>query len=118
PPAKLHPYAASRREPYPFGVGLAEPEPTVLEIKARHYEATPLPTVEGTAVVRVGALDDPDATYDVSRGPDGLVACTCGDYTYRHAGTASTCKHGSAVVEAGLLDAPAPVIADEVRDAD
>lgn len=39
----------------------------------------------------------------------GRVACSCGDYVHRQAGTtAGRCKHGEACVRAGLLSPHVP----------
>lgn len=106
---KLYPLAPSKRRDRPFGEGLDEPRPTILVIKAIRYEATVLQGDDSTAVVRLVKLAGKGEVYDVSRGADGLIRCDCPDYEFSKAGTSSLCKHGTACVEAGLIEAPAPV---------
>lgn len=83
---------------------------STVEIDAKSYAWERAQGDEGERVVRLTNVGDPEAVYDVSRGADGLVACTCPDYTYRRAGTATLCRHGLACVALGLVEAPAPVI--------
>jgi hypothetical protein len=56
---------------------------------------------------------DSRVDYRVSATPGGHVTCTCGDYVNRHAGSADRCKHGEALVIAGLID---PSAEDVVED--
>jgi hypothetical protein len=83
-------------------------KPTLLTIKGNAYTISPIePVEEGTAAFRLDKLAG-DGVYDVVRNHDGLVVCDCPDYVCRHAGTASLCKHGRALIEAGMLAAPCP----------
>jgi len=105
-----HPLTRSDRPSRPFGEGLDKPRPVVLTIRGVRYQAEPFTGQDGTAVVRLVKQARDGAVYDVSRSAsDGLVRCTCPDYEFSKAGTASPCKHGAACVEAGLIAAPAPV---------
>lgn len=109
PPAKLHPYAAARRDPRPFGEGVLPPERPTLTIKGLPYDVEHHRGGDGERVVRLSSHADPAGVYDVSRGADGLVRCDCPDYVWKREGTATMCKHGAACVGAGLVEAPAPV---------
>jgi hypothetical protein len=74
------------------------------------YAVEPIdPGPEGTRAYRLQKLCGGGDVYDVVRTWYGIIECTCGDYTYRRQGlTASPCKHGRALVEAGLLAPPEP----------
>jgi len=104
-----HPNTRSGRPSRPFGEGLDKPRPTILTIKGTRYEATPFQGDDSTAGVRLVKLAGKGEIWDVSRGPDGLVACDCPSYVKTYEGTSATCKHGTACVEAGLIASPAPV---------
>jgi len=105
----MHPLTRAGREPHTFGVGLDTSRPTILVIKGLRYEATVIEGDDSTAVVRLVKLAGKGEIWDVSRGPDGLVACDCPSYVTTYEGTSATCKHGTACVENGLIAAPAPV---------
>ena len=79
------------------------------------YAVEPIRGLQDPDIIRAFRLEkksDRDAVYDVSRTALGFVACTCPDYVARQEGNGfGMCKHGRALVEMGLLDAPlAPVI--------
>lgn len=81
-----------------------------LTINGTRYNVTAIRGIQDPEIQAAWRLEkhgDPDAVYDVARGTDGLVTCSCPSYevTYRGNGLA-TCKHGSAVVQLGLLPAP------------
>jgi SWIM zinc finger len=46
--------------------------------------------------------------YDVYRAA-GQVECTCPDFTHRHRGKGTLCKHAAALESLGLLDGEAEV---------
>lgn len=52
---------------------------------------------------------DTNHTYSV-RAEAGRVTCTCPDYAHRKAGTSALCKHGKAMVDAGVIKAPTPAV--------
>jgi len=84
-------------------------KPTMLTIKGNAYSVSPInPVEEGTAAYRLDKQRG-EGVYDVVRGHDGLVVCDCPDYVCRHAGTAGLCKHGRALIEAGMIEAPCPI---------
>jgi hypothetical protein len=79
-------------------------------IKGQSYGVEEIPPGEdGT---RAFVLTKANGTsYAVIRTHAGLVECDCPDYEARHRGLdCLTCKHGKALVEAGLLDAPRPAM--------
>jgi hypothetical protein len=72
------------------------------------YQVEPIDVGEfGTVGFKVHKLDTGNH-YSIVRDHYGLVRCDCGDYQFRHDGTANLCKHGHALVERGLIPAPAP----------
>lgn len=79
-----------------------------LEINGTDYNTTPILGIQDETIERAWRLEkrgDADAVYDVARGTDGIVTCTCPDYETRHRGLSLTgCKHCRAVVSAGLLE--------------
>lgn len=83
-----------------------EAAPTlVLTIKGTAYDVAPLDAGEcGSRAFRLTKADG--AAYDVVRTAH-TVECDCGDYEFRHRGTAGLCKHGRALVALGLVEAPA-----------
>ena len=76
-----------------------------IEIAATSYRSpgsTPAPTTPGPTAWRSWAAAATSTTWP---GPaSGLVVCDCPSYVSTHEGTCSTCKHGTALVEVGLLD--------------
>lgn len=92
------------------------PRAASLTIKGAAYDATPIDAGEdGTAAYRLVRRRG-GACYDVIRTHAGLVECDCPDYEARRRGlTAEPCKHGRALVEAGLIEAPRPVAASQDR---
>jgi hypothetical protein len=85
--------------------------PATLTIADKSYDVEKLPDgPDGEKVVRLSAHHSAAGVYDVSRGNDGLVRCDCPHYTFRLEGTTALCKHGDAVVRAGMIGAPAPVV--------
>jgi hypothetical protein len=84
-------------------------KPTTLLIKGLAYSVSKIdPGEEGTAAFRLDKVHG-EGVYDVVRTHDGLVRCDCPSYVMTFEGTASTCKHGRALVEAGYLDRPSPI---------
>jgi hypothetical protein len=80
-----------------------------LNIRGLAYRVEPIdPGEEGTAAYRVSKQRG-EGVYDVVRTHEGLVICDCPSYVCTFEGTAETCKHGMALVQAGLLQAPRPV---------
>lgn len=69
----------------------------------------------GTGSIRLVKQDADGAVYDVERTASGLVTCNCPSYTKRFEGTVSTCKHGAAMVEVGLLAAPEWIVPADVE---
>jgi hypothetical protein len=108
------PYISShkRKETDPMTSLLNAPAPaktTTLEIKGLAYRVSPIdPGEEGTAAFRLDKVRG-EGIYDVVRDHSGLVRCDCPSYVMTFASTASTCKHGRALVEAGMISAPSPV---------
>jgi hypothetical protein len=71
------------------------------------YQVEPIPAGEfGTKAFRLSKKSNAGEVYDVIRDNDGLVQCDCPSYEVTFRGTLGTCKHGSALVTLGLLDAP------------
>jgi hypothetical protein len=80
----------------------------VLTIALNRYAAVPIPPGEdGTAAWRL--RKESGEVYDVIRDRDGLVCCDCPSYEVTFRNTEKMCKHGRALVAAGMLDAPDPV---------
>lgn len=76
------------------------------------YQVEPVAPGEfGTKAFRLAKKGADGAVYDVIRTHAGLVECDCPSYEATHRGTISACKHGRALVQLGLLDAPAYVAA-------
>ena len=86
------------------------PEPIRLAIYGFTYTVRPIAVAAecGTAGFEMHRIDTGN-TYHVHRDNYGCVKCDCGDYLFRHDGTATTCKHGSALVAKGLIPAPSPI---------
>jgi hypothetical protein len=84
-------------------------KPTTLAIKGLAYSVSKIDSgEEGTAAFRLDKIHG-EGVYDVVRTHDGRVVCDCPSYVVTFEGTASTCKHGRALVEAGYLDRPSPI---------
>jgi hypothetical protein len=79
-------------------------------IKGQVYAVEPIPPGEdGTAAYVLTKRDG--TSYAVIRTHAGLVECDCPDYEARHRGLdCLPCKHGAALVDAGLIDAPRPAM--------
>ncbi len=85
-------------------------ETAQVEIKNATYAVEPIPAGEfGSTAVRVTKLVNGE-TYDVIRGHDNIVTCSCPDFIFRHEGNGTHCKHASAMLARGFLDTP-PVVA-------
>jgi hypothetical protein len=83
-------------------------KPSPVEIKGASYTVEAIEAGEfGTAAYRVVKLVNGEA-YDVIRTHAGAVECSCPDWVVRHSDKGTCCKHGRALMELGLLDAPAP----------
>jgi hypothetical protein len=82
-----------------------------LSIMGKLYLAEPLPAEDSDVLQLVRLQKHADGEcYDVSSHADGLIRCQCGDWVFRREGTtAEPCKHGRALVAAGLMEAPRPV---------
>jgi hypothetical protein len=81
-------------------------KPTTLLIKGLVYSVSKIdPGEEGTAAFRLDKVHG-EGVYDVVRTHDGRVVCDCPSYVMTFERTASTCKHGRALVESGYLDRP------------
>jgi hypothetical protein len=78
-----------------------------LTIRGTSYALTAIdPGPDNSRAWRLEKLGGKREIYDVCRTNEGLVVCDCPSYVSTHEGTCSTCKHGSALVAVGLLDAP------------
>jgi hypothetical protein len=88
--------------------------------EGRRYTAQPMRTVEGV----LGRADQRSVAYSVEaeegpgrdahiveRGWDGLVRCTCDEWTQREGLSVEPCRVGRALVELRLLRAPNPFAA-------
>ncbi len=113
PPVK--PYFKRQSPARPFGEGIlpvAAPAPRrrTITIKGIAYRVEPIdPGEDATAAFRLSKMSGDGAIYDVVRTWYGTIECDCADYTYRRKGlTATPCKHGAALVAAGLIDPPSP----------
>jgi hypothetical protein len=80
-----------------------------VEISGAVYQVEPIdPGQDGTAAYRLAGAKG--QVYDVIRTLYGLVECDCPDYEARHRGLdCGCCKHGRALVELGMIEAPKPV---------
>jgi len=77
-----------------------------LAIDHQVYQVEPIPAGEfGTKAFRLEKKST-GAVHDVIRTNAGLVECSCPSYEVTYRNTLGTCKHGSALVAMGLLDAP------------
>lgn len=90
------------------------PKPSrALDIRGVRYAVRATTAAEGERVVRLAKADGTE--YDVSRGPDGEVRCTCPNFTWKREGTGAACKHGAACVAAGLVEATAALTTTVVK---
>ena len=90
----------------------AEIKPTRVEIKGATYEVRAIdPGFAGVAAVEVRKFNG--ESYAVTLQADGRAVCECPSYLYTHEDRGTCCKHGLAVIEAGLLRAPAPAVVIE-----
>lgn len=91
-------------------VAVVEPVATI-EIKGATYTVRPIdPGFAGVAAVEVTKLVNGES-YAVVLEADGRAVCECPSYLYTHENKATTCKHGVALLAAGLLRAPAATVA-------
>src|SRR3954469_9802287 len=88
----------------------------VVRINDVRYAVDPIdPGEDGTRAFRLCKASGDHEVYDVIRTHFGTVECSCPSYEATHRGTASTCKHGRALVTLGLM--PGPVApADHFRE--
>lgn len=87
------------------GAEAIEDDAPMIWIGDNAYTPTEIPAGEcGTVAYRLTKSDG--SHYNVVRTRLGSVECDCPDYTYRREGTACMCKHGAALVDAGLIRAP------------
>ena len=86
----------------------AWPVETTLTIQgvAYHVRSLSLHPEFGTCAYRLSKRSGDFAIYDVVRTAAGVVECDCASYEFNCRGTLGLCKHGRAVVEAGLLERP------------
>ena len=80
-------------------------EPIEMTIRGSSYLVRSIlidPSVGTDAFEMVPAARLSEA-YHVCHDESGEVTCTCGDFTFRKAGTGEPCKHGRALVELGLI---------------
>jgi hypothetical protein len=66
------------------------------------YEEIPIHWSMGTKAYRIYRPDHTDV-HDVHKSTYGTIECSCGDYQCRKKGTGLLCKHGRALVNAGLF---------------
>jgi hypothetical protein len=79
----------------------------VITIRGTSYSVTKIdPGPDNSKAYRLAKLGGKGEVYDICRTNEGLVVCDCPSYISTHEGTCSTCKHGMALIEVGLLDAP------------
>jgi hypothetical protein len=86
-----------------------EPEPARFAIHGFTYTAREVPAGECGSVAFAVHRPDTNHTYHVIRDNFDVVKCDCPDFLMRHDGTGRMCKHGSKLVELGLIPAPTPV---------
>lgn len=85
-----------------------EVKPAIIEIKGALYEVKTIdPGFAGVAALEVTKVVSGES-YAVVLEASGRVVCECPSYLYTHESKGSCCKHGIAVIEAGLLRAPVP----------
>lgn len=76
--------------------------PQTLQIGGTDYTVT---TYEPGVCYRLEKQARETAIYDVAL-VEGRIRCDCPAFMYRHDEARTTCKHGLALVAAGLLPAP------------
>ena len=85
--------------------------PVVVGIAGFSYRIEPRPIAPAVGSVAFSLHDlDRNRLHHVHRDPAGVVACDCGDYVFRRAGTSALCKHGRRLIELGLISATTPTI--------
>jgi hypothetical protein len=102
------PSAKPRSRPFTCTLVALDGTGALITINGARYHAEPIsPGEDGTAAF---VLTKPNGdSYAVIRTHAGLVECDCPDYEARHRGLdCLPCKHGKALVELGLIDAPRP----------
>jgi hypothetical protein len=104
--------AASEIDLTAFATRAESPVPLAAEfsIHGFRYAAREIPAGECGTVAFELYRPDTNHHYHVIRDGHGLVACDCPDYLMRREGTGAMCKHGSKLVELGMIPAPSPVL--------
>jgi hypothetical protein len=101
-----NPHSQPIAAPAPVVVPAASPTPFKVAINGFTYTVREIDPGEcGTVAFRMHRIDT-NNTYDVIRNHFGEVTCDCPDYEMRRAGTGQICKHGSRLVELGMIPAP------------
>jgi hypothetical protein len=94
----------------PHGVeALVETKAARVAIHGFTYTVREIPAGECGTVAFEMHRTDTNHTYHVVRNHYGLVTCDCPDYLFRHEGSAGMCKHGSRLVELGMIATPTPI---------
>jgi hypothetical protein len=103
--------SVNRRRPAQVAGPTADIDHLTIKGTVYHVEAIP-PGEDGTAAF---VLTKPNGdTYAIIHRHDGILACDCPDWVCRRDGITHTpCKHGAALVAAGLLKAPTPPLAPD-----
>src|SRR4051794_12139170 len=79
-----------------------------ITIKGIAYALTSIsPGEDGSRAFRLEKVGDPEAVYDVILLHSGLIQCSCPSWEVTYSNSVSTCKHITALVMTGLLEAPA-----------
>ncbi len=87
-----------------------------ITIRGTNYSVTRFdPGPDNTKAYRLEKVGGKGEVYDLARTNEGLIICDCPSYVDTHEGTSSTCKHGTALVEVGLLEPVAYVAAAPVE---
>ena len=89
----------------------AQREPVLIGICGFSYRLEPI-SIASAIGTDAWSLQDIDRNrlHHVHRSTTGEVQCTCGDYVFRRANTGSTCKHGTRLVELGLIPSAVPEV--------
>lgn len=88
---------------------VAEVEPVIIGICGFSYRLEPLTIAPSIGSVAFSLHDTArNRIHHVHRSIEGEVHCTCGDFTFRRAGTGEPCKHGRRLVELGLIPSTRP----------
>jgi hypothetical protein len=92
-----------------FAPPVSPPAPTKLAIYGFTYTAREIPAGECGSVAFELKKVETNNHYHVIRDHYGLVKCDCPDFLMRHDGTGQMCKHGSRLVELGMVPPPTPI---------